>query len=126
VYEGSCCTLLPNPEFAAPFGEDEMAWSLARIEAHYFRNGRFDPDNLLLDRVDRIRHLPAFAVHGRYDIVCPVRNLDDLRRAWPELDAEIVPDAGHSSHEAGITRELVAATRRIAATGTPVRPKQRP
>jgi proline iminopeptidase len=79
----------------------------------------------LLDRVDRIRHIPAFAVHGRYDIVCPVRNLDDLRRAWPELDSEIVPDAGHSSHEAGITRELVAATRRIAATGTPVRPESR-
>ena len=122
VYEGSCCTLLPNPEFADAFAQDEMAWSLARIEAHYFRNGRFDPDTLLLDRVDRIRHLPAFAVHGRYDIVCPVRNLDDLRRAWPELDAEIVPDAGHSSHGPGITRELVAATRRIAATGTPVRP----
>jgi len=104
---------------------DFMAWSLSRIEAHYFRNGRFDPDNLLLDRIDRIRHIPAFAVHGRYDIVCPVRNLDDLRRAWPELDWEIVPDAGHSSHEPGITKELVAATRRIADTGTPVRPQPR-
>jgi len=76
----------------------------------------------LLERVERVRHIPAFAVHGRYDIVCPVRSLDDLRRAWPELDAHIVPDAGHSSHEPGITRELVAATDRIARTGSPLRP----
>lgn len=122
VYEGSSCTLLPNPEFAGMFAEDATAWSLARLEAHYFRNVRFEPDTLLLDRVDRIRRIPSFAVHGRYDIVCPVRNLDDLRRRWPELDWVIAPDAGHSSHEPSITRELVAATRRIAQTGSPVRP----
>jgi len=120
-YEGSGCTLLPNAEFAGMFTEDAMAWSLARLEAHYMRNARFTPDTRLLDDVGRIRHIPAFAVHGRYDLVCPVRNLDDLRRAWPELDCEIVPDAGHSSHEPGITRELVAATSRIAASGSPVR-----
>ena len=121
VYEGASCTLLPNAEFAGMFAEEAMAWSLARLEAHYFRNNRFTPDTLLLDRVDRIRHIPAFAVHGRYDLVCPVRTLDELRHAWPELDWEIVPDAGHSSHEPGITRELVAATGRIAVSGSPVR-----
>ena len=31
------------------FGEPEMAWNLARLEAHYFRNVRFQPDTLLLD-----------------------------------------------------------------------------
>jgi len=121
VYEGSCCTLLPNEEFSASFAEDEMSWNLARLEAHYFRMAADLPDDLLLSRLERIRHIPAFAVHGRYDIVCPVRNYDDLRRAWPELDGEIVPDAGHSSHEPGITRELVAATNRIAESGSPVR-----
>ena len=121
VYEGSCCTLRPNPEFADAFAEDRMAWGVARLEAHYIRNQRFEPESLLLDRVDRIRHIPAFAVHGRYDIVCPMRGFDDLRRAWPELDCEVVPDAGHSSHEPGITRELVAATNRVADAGSPVR-----
>ncbi len=120
IYEGSCCTLLPNEEFSAEFAKDELAWNLARLEAQYFKAG-IQPDNRLLDRVDRLRDIPAFAVHGRYDIVCPVKSLDDLRHAWPELDWEIVPDAGHSSHETGITKELVAATSRIAATGSPVR-----
>jgi proline iminopeptidase len=76
---------------------------------------------MLLDRVERIRQIPAFAVHGRYDIVCSVKNLIDLARVWPELDHEIAPDSGHSSHEPGITRELVAAVNRIAQTGSPKR-----
>lgn len=121
VYEASSCTLLPNEEFAGMFEEADMAWSLARLEAHFFRNVRFRPDSFLLDRVEGIRQIPAFAVHGRYDMVCPVMSLDDLCRVWPELDWEIVPDAGHSSHEPGITRELVSATNRIADTGSPVR-----
>jgi proline iminopeptidase len=122
VYEGSCCTLLPNEEFASVFAEDEMAWSVARLEAHYFRSAAHFPENLILDRVERIRHIPAFAVHGRYDIVCPVRNLHDLSQAWPELDPVIVAEAGHSSHEPGMTHELIAATNRLARTGTPIRP----
>lgn len=121
LYETACCTLLPNPEFVAHFDEPETAWSVARLEAHYFRNETLQPDDLLLRRVHRVRHIPAFAVHGRYDIVCSVKNLLDLASAWPELDYEVVPDAGHSSHEEGITKALVAATARIARSGSPMR-----
>jgi proline iminopeptidase len=121
MYEILCCTLLPNEEFASHFAEPDVAWAVARLEAHYFRNVRPEPDSLLLDRVGLIRHIPAFAVHGRYDIVCPVKSLLDLARAWPELDYEIAPQSGHSSHEPEITRELVAATNRIVKTGVPGR-----
>jgi proline iminopeptidase len=121
IYEGSCCTLLPNEEFTSEFAKPDTAWAIARLEAHYLRNVNPKPETLLLDRVERIRHIPAFAVHGRYDIVCAIKNLIDLKDAWPELDWAVAPDAGHSSHEPGITRELVAATNRIAKTGSPKR-----
>jgi len=121
MYEILCCTLVPNEEFASHFAEPDVAWAVARLEAHYFRNVRPEPDSLLLDRVKNIRHIPAFAVHGRYDIVCPVKSLLDLAQAWPELDYEIAPRSGHSSHEPEITRELVAATNRIVQTGDPRR-----
>ena len=121
MYEISCCTLLPNEEFTSHFAEPDTAWAVARLEAHYFRNLKPDPDTLLLDRVDRISQIPAFAVHGRYDIVCSVKNLIDLADSWPELDTVISADSGHSSHEPGITKELVAATNRIVRTGSPRR-----
>ncbi|MBT8071508.1 MAG: prolyl aminopeptidase [Gammaproteobacteria bacterium] len=121
MYEIACCTLLPNEEFTSHFDNPESTWAVARLEAHYFRNVKPRSDSMLLDRVERIRHIPAFAVHGRYDIVCSVKNLVDLAAVWPELDTEISADSGHSSHEPGITRELVAATDRIVKTGSPVR-----
>jgi proline iminopeptidase len=43
-----------------------------------------------------------------------MRSAWDLHRAWPEAELRIVADAGHSAFESGITRELVAATRRMA------------
>ena len=35
----------------------------------------------------RIRHLPGIIVHGRYDVVTPVKSAWDLSRVWPEADA---------------------------------------
>jgi len=48
------------------------AYAMARIEVHYFRNNRYEPEDQLLRRVDRICHLPATIVQGRYDLLCPL------------------------------------------------------
>jgi proline iminopeptidase len=112
-YEGACSTLLPNPETVAGFKSSTLALGLARIEAHYFMNGIFMADGAILDGLDRIRHLPAAIVQGRYDIVCPITTADELARAWPEADYQIIPDAGHSAMEPGIRAALVGATERL-------------
>jgi proline iminopeptidase len=113
VYEGSCSTLLPSPETVSYFSGDSVALGLARIEAHYFINRIFLPDNALLDNIGRIRHLPGVIVQGRYDAVCPIVSADDLHQAWPEAEYIVVPDAGHSAWELGIRAELVRATERF-------------
>ncbi|MBK4718739.1 prolyl aminopeptidase [Azospirillum sp. YIM DDC1] len=113
LYEGSCSSLLPSPELIATSAEDTHALGLARIEAHYFRSNRFTPEDKLLRDVHRIRHLPGAIVQGRYDIVCPIASADELRRAWPEADYRVVPDAGHSAMEPGIRAALVQATERF-------------
>src|SRR5207237_8744682 len=95
--------------------EDAVALAIARIEAHYFIHRLFLAEDVLLGRVARLRSIPGCIVQGRYDIVCPIRNADDLHRAWPEAEYIVVPDAGHSAREPGIARELVAATDRFRA-----------
>ena len=115
IYEGSCSTLLPSPETVAYFASDVVALGLARIEAHYFMHEIFLPANSLLDRIKRIRHVPGVIVQGRYDAVCPIVTADELHRAWPEAEYVIVPDAGHSAWEPGISAELVKATERFKA-----------
>ncbi len=112
-YEGACTTLLPVADPLSRFDSDTAALAIARIEAHYFVNRAFLAPNQLLEGVAGIRHIPCAIVQGRYDIVCPPVTADALARAWPEAEYVVVPDAGHSVREPGITRELVAAVKRM-------------
>ncbi len=113
IYEGSCSTLLPSPDTVASFAQDRTALGLARIEAHFFAHDLFLPPGGLLAGMDRIAHLPADIIQGRYDMVCPARSAFDLAAAWPNARLTVVPDAGHSALEPGIRRVLVAAVDRF-------------
>jgi proline iminopeptidase len=114
IWEGSTSKLFPDPALISHSGEDQFALAVARIECHYFVNNSFFPtDNYLIENVGKIRHLPGVIVQGRYDVVCPAMSAWDLHRAWPEADLKIIPDAGHSALEPGITSALVEATDRF-------------
>jgi proline iminopeptidase len=90
-----------------------VAISVARAEVHYFRHGVFlEPDQLLRD-IERVRHIPATIVHGRYDIICPAKNACDLAEAWPEAGLHIVL-AGHSAADPAIVDVLIQATNHLA------------
>ncbi len=115
VWEGSTSKLFQNQDQMHQFEEDQFAEAFARIECHYFiHKGFFETENWLLDHVDRIRHIPAVIIQGRYDVVCPMTTAWDLHRAWPEAEFRIVPDAGHSMTEPGIRSELIQAADRFA------------
>jgi proline iminopeptidase len=118
IYEGSCSTLLPSSETVAYFAGDVVALGLARIEAHYFMNGIFLPENSLLEHANRMRDIPGVIVQGRYDMVCPIVSAHELHRAWPQAEYRIVPDAGHSAWEPGILGALVEATQRFKSASS--------
>jgi proline iminopeptidase len=115
IWEGSTLSLMQDPERIKLFGAEHYAIAFARIECHYFVNrGFFERDDQLLAGAHRIRDIPGVIVHGRYDVVTPVKNAWDLKKAWPRADLVIVPDAGHAMTEPGIIHELIAATRYFA------------
>jgi proline iminopeptidase len=114
MWEMATSRIFTPPEILSAV-TDEFALKFARIECHYFtHHGFFTEDGWLLKNIDKIRHIPAVIVHGRYDIVCPVMSAWDLHRAWPEAKLMITPDAGHSAREPGNARALIAATDRFA------------
>lgn len=116
VWEGSTSRLIPDPQLIARTGEAQFAEAFARIECHYFvHDGFFDDDMQLLHRIGRMHHLPGVIVQGRYDVVCPAESAFELHRAWPNSQLHIVPDAGHSALEPGITSRLVEATQEFAS-----------
>ncbi|MCX8502234.1 MAG: prolyl aminopeptidase [Alphaproteobacteria bacterium] len=113
-FEGGTSELIPT---AKPITssidqaeEDGFALGLARREAHYFLHDPLLKQEILLQRVERIAHLPAVIVQGRYDMVCPPISAYQLALAWPRAQYRIIPDAGHSVQEPGIRAALIEAT----------------
>lgn len=114
MWEGTTCTLLPDPEMMADFTADDHAVAVARIEAHFFMHDCWLEPGQLLRGVDRIRHIPAIIVQGRHDCCTPPAAAWALKKAWPEVELQIVPDGGHLFTEPGITDGLVRASDRFA------------
>ena len=112
MWEGSTSRLVPDAELIKRTGDEAFAEAFARIECHYFINGGFfQEDGQLLKNIDRIKHIPATIVQGRYDVVCPAESAHDLHQAWPSSNLVIAPQSGHSALEPEITTHLLAATR---------------
>ncbi len=117
IWEGSTLSLLQDAERLKLFSTDTYAIAFARIECHYFiHRGFLEDDNQLIANAGRLRRIPAVIVHGRYDVVTPMKNAYDLHQAWPEAELRAVPDAGHAMTEPGIIHELIAATRKFATS----------
>lgn len=112
IWEGTTLSLIPEPQRIERFGADTYALAFARIESHYFVNeGFFRRDGELLLEAHRLAGIPGIIVHGRYDVVTPVRSAVMLHHAWAGCELRIVPDAGHAMTEPGIVHELISATR---------------
>ena len=113
LYESSCSTLHPGEGSNAL--NDQYHMGLAKLESHYFTNNKFTPESWLLDHVDRIRHIPASIIQGRYDMVCPIVSANELHERWPEAEYRVIADAGHSALETGIRSALIEATEKFKA-----------
>ncbi|MEO8926445.1 MAG: prolyl aminopeptidase [Caulobacteraceae bacterium] len=110
-WEGDTLSLR-GPQGRPPkFNETDFAVAFARIECHFFVNhGFFAEDGWLLKNIGAIRHIPAWIVQGRFDVVTPLESAWSLKTAWPEAKFNLIWDAGHASTEPGIVDGLVRAT----------------
>ncbi len=115
LWEGSTVSLLPSEERMQSFSSEAFALAFARIECHYFYNGGFfERDDQIIANLEKIRHIPAVIVQGRYDAVTPIKTAWEVHRAWPEAQLNIVKDAGHAASEPGIIDALIRATKKFA------------
>jgi proline iminopeptidase len=118
AWEASTLKIAPlSPAEVERYSTGEHADALARLECHYYINGAFLDPNQLINDVDRIRHIPAVVVQGRYDVICPASAAWDLHCRWPEAEFHIVENAGHVAHETGTLDRLVTATDRFRNAG---------
>ncbi|CAE6436160.1 unnamed protein product [Rhizoctonia solani] len=116
-WEMTTSKLYVDPKYIAKATEDDWANAFARIENHYFINEGFMRQGQLLEKqsIDKIRHIPTIVVQGRYDVVCPTTTAWALKREWPDIELQIVPDAGHSAREPATAKLLTEAADKFAS-----------
>lgn len=113
-WEAATCMLRPDPRHVRDAGDPDFARAIARIETHYFVNNCFfDSATDIFARLDRIRHIPATIIHGRYDAVTPLETAWRLAQAWPEASFHVAPTSGHSVSEPELVDLLLRATDRM-------------
>jgi proline iminopeptidase len=81
------------------------------IENFYFRYHCFvdlEGEHVLLtEAAYQLADIPVHIINGRYDLVCPLKTAYELHQALPHSTLTIVPMAGHSFREAGITDAII-------------------
>lgn len=111
AWEGATVTLrsAPSAGGGGPAASDATI-AFAQIENHYFFHELWLDEGQILRDIERVAHLPAVIVQGRYDVVTPAITSFQLAQAWPRADYRLVDGAGHAFAEPGILHELLEAT----------------
>jgi proline iminopeptidase len=114
-WEAATSKLVQNNSLMDEFSDPYFALAFALIENHYFINkGFLDSEDQLIKGIEKIRHIPAKIIQGRYDIVCPMETAYEVHKEWPEAKLEIAKSSGHSAFEREIIHLLVSATNEFA------------
>lgn len=88
-------------------GDAKLAF--VRICAHYYANGAFLDDGVLIREAGRLAGIPGVLVHGRHDLGCPATTAWELARAWPGAELVVIDDSGHTG--SGSMQEALDAAR---------------
>jgi proline iminopeptidase len=114
-WEAATSKLVQNNSLMDEFSDPYFALAFALIENHYFINkGFLDSEDQLIKGIEKIRHIPAKIIQGRYDVVCPMETAYEVYKEWPEATLEIAKTSGHSAFEKEIIHLLVSATNEFA------------
>jgi proline iminopeptidase len=114
-WEGMTVTLLPSAATIGHMTSPDVAVAIARIENHYMATNGWLEAGQLLRGAEKLRGIPGVIVQGRHDSCTPPKAAWALKKAWPEVELNIVPDGGHLYNEPGILDGLVRATDRFAS-----------
>lgn len=109
IWQAHCSSIHPHASILDQFSEPHFALALSTIESHYVCNNYFIEENQVLNNAHKIRHIPTYLVHGRYDMVCPLAGAWALQQAIPASNLTIIRDASHSDQEPGIIDAIVSA-----------------
>ncbi|UBU12468.1 prolyl aminopeptidase [Nonomuraea gerenzanensis] len=73
--------------------------AMVRICSHYFSNGAWLEEGVLLRNAGRLAGIPGVLVHGRLDLGGPLLTPWELTKVWKDARLHVVADSGHTGSE---------------------------
>ena len=116
MWESATPAWPPTTGLAEMFTDPRFAMAFARLVTHYIRHNTWLDETDLLADAASLADIPGIMVNGRFDFQAPIGNAWELKRVWPRAELVIVDNAGHSTDNSEIARELVRATDQFAAS----------
>jgi len=126
-WEGLTSYLLhKDPADLGQFDDPKFALTFALIECRYFMNGCYlggksgegnRDSNFIMENIGRIKAIPTYIVHGKYDQVAPFADAQELYDGLKALRAQVElqpTDAGHSLLERENALALMENAKRAA------------
>lgn len=92
---------------------NESNLAIAKFETHYFLNGCFITENYIIDNIEKIKHVPAYVVQGRFDNCTPPISAYELSKAYGENMTLQFVNAGHIRHDAQTKASVITAINAI-------------
>ncbi|MEV4073672.1 prolyl aminopeptidase [Nonomuraea fuscirosea] len=87
--------------------------AMTRICSHYFSNGAWLEEGVLLREAGRLAGIPGVLIHGRLDMGGPPQTAWELAKAWPDAELIMVEDSGHTGSDT-MRNAILAAIDRFA------------
>jgi proline iminopeptidase len=115
-WEAASISVDPDARPPQRWADPRYRMTRARIVTHYFHHNGWLKDDVLLRGAYRLAGIPGVMVQGRLDLAAPLVTAWELSQVWPDGELVIVPNAGHSSSDRGMTEAIVSATDRFART----------
>lgn len=89
----------PSKEQSDRIQHPHVALPLARLSCHFYEQSESLPGLPEAAEIERLKDLPLILVHGRFDVVSPLRIGDRLQRQWAGSELFIVRDGSHSLYD---------------------------
>jgi proline iminopeptidase len=104
-----------DPDYKPDRMEAAREMAFARIVTHYFQHNAWLTEEQLLRNADKLAGIPGVMVQGRLDLGGPLVTAWELAQVWPDGELVVIPNAGHTANDPGMTEAVVAATDRFAS-----------
>jgi proline iminopeptidase len=116
-FNSICSTHYPNPDtLEMTVHNERLILSMTRAFLHYAKNRFFIEPNQILGNMEKIEHLPAILIHGRWDIIDLPELAYSLHKKWSNSELWMVTEGGHSANDPPIASALAKATDAFAIT----------